>query len=174
LYASVLERFAHGVKILQHTCPGLVSQIEQGFIDDPKTRAILEEALIPMLEQGIDTVVLGCTHYPFIIPLIRSIVGPNVRVIDPAPAVARQVKRVLEQKGIMQEVSRRGGVTYYTTGNVTSFERIVKVLLGEEIKACFLVWREGKLAYSASTEFSHESTLCESCEEVARKRLGKT
>jgi glutamate racemase len=145
LYASVLERFAHGVKILQHTCPGLVSQIEKGSIDDPKTRAILEEALLPMLEQGIDTVVLGCTHYPFVIPVIRSIVGPNVRVIDPAPAVARQVKRVLESKGTIRRSAHDGKVTYYTTGDVVSFERTVSVLLGEKCQASSSTWDNGKL-----------------------------
>ena len=96
LYASVVERFARGVTVLQHTCPGLVSQIEAGLLDAPETRRILASALGPMLSQGIDTVVLGCTHYPFVIPLIQEITGPGVRVIDPAPAVARQVQRLLE------------------------------------------------------------------------------
>ena len=95
LYASVVERFGQGVKLLQHTCPGLVTQIESGALESDETRRILEEALQPMLEQGIDTVVLGCTHYPFVIPLIQQITGPGVRVIDPAPAVARQVQRLL-------------------------------------------------------------------------------
>jgi glutamate racemase len=93
LYASVVERFGKGVKLLQHTCPGLVTQIENGELDSKETRRILEESLQPMLAQGIDTVVLGCTHYPFVIPLIQQITGPDVRVINPAPAVARQVQR---------------------------------------------------------------------------------
>jgi glutamate racemase len=79
--------------------PGLVQEIEQGNLDGNETRRILEDALLPMLEKNIDTVVLGCTHYPFVIPLIQQIVGENVRVIDPAPSVAKQVRRVLEAKG---------------------------------------------------------------------------
>ena len=75
LYASVVERFANGVELFQNTCPGLVQQIEQGNLDGEETRRILEEALLPMLEKNIDTVVLGCTHYPFVIPLIQQIVG---------------------------------------------------------------------------------------------------
>jgi glutamate racemase len=75
LYASVMERFANGVQVLQHTCPGLVAQIEKGDLDGGETRAILEDALRPMLDRGIDTVVLGCTHYPFVIPLIEQVVG---------------------------------------------------------------------------------------------------
>ncbi len=99
LYASVVERFGSGVTILQDTCPGLVGQIEMGELDSQATREILKKALDPMLEQGIDTVVMGCTHYPFVIPLIRQIVGPDVRVIDPAPAVARQTARLLGYGG---------------------------------------------------------------------------
>ncbi len=99
LYASVVERFGAGVELFQHTCPGLVGQIENGDLDSNVTRAILEDALGPMLEKNIDTVVLGCTHYPFVIPLIEQIVGESVRVIDPAPAVARQTKRLLEAGG---------------------------------------------------------------------------
>jgi glutamate racemase len=73
LYASVVERFANGVELFQNTCPGLVQQIEQGNLDGEETRRILEEALLPMLEKNIDTVVLGCTHYPFVIPLVQRL-----------------------------------------------------------------------------------------------------
>src|SRR5215203_2313734 len=75
LYASVVERFASGVELLQNTCNGLVQQIEQGNLQGEETRRILNHALLPMLEKNIDTVVLGCTHYPFVIPLIEQIVG---------------------------------------------------------------------------------------------------
>src|SRR5258706_1865555 len=96
LYASVIERFAHNVTVLQSTCPGLVEQIEKGQLQAPETESILRQALLPMLAQGIDTLVLGCTHYPFVIPLIKRIVGENVHVIDPAPAIARQTGHLLE------------------------------------------------------------------------------
>jgi glutamate racemase len=89
----VVERFGQGVRLLPHTCPGLVAQIEKGELESEATRRILEDALHPMMEQGIDTVVLGCTHYPLVIPLIQQITGKGIRVIDPAPAVARQVQR---------------------------------------------------------------------------------
>ncbi len=131
LYASVVERFANGVKVLQHTCPGLVGQIELGDLDGPRTRAILEEALLPMLAQGIDTVVLGCTHYPFVIPLIERIVGENVRVIDPAPAVARQAKRLLEAGGLIRGGDGRGHVQFYTSGEAGPMQALLPKLVGE-------------------------------------------
>jgi glutamate racemase len=140
LYASVVERFANGVTLLQDTCPGLVGQIERGDLDGPITRAILEDALRPMLARGIDTVVLGCTHYPFVIPLIERICGDQVRVIDPAPAVARQTQRVLESHRAKLPPGKAGEVRYFTTGVVRSFNRLLPQLTGERGEVCGLVW----------------------------------
>lgn len=131
LYASVVERFAGGVKILQDTCPGLVGEIERGNLDGPETRAILERALNPMLAQGIDTVVMGCTHYPFVIPLIEQIAGPGVRVIDPAPAVARQAGRLLEQNGWLEQGSAAAPLRILTSGDPHQMEILLPKLLGE-------------------------------------------
>jgi glutamate racemase len=151
LYASVVERFAHGVQLFQDTCPGLVSQIEAGELDAPQTRAILEEALFPMLNQHIDTVVLGCTHYPFVIPLIEEISGSQVRVIDPAPAVARQAQRLLLQRNPAilakhdQENSPVSGhpvlrTCFFTSGDPSSFRRSVQQLLGVEARVDPVFW----------------------------------
>lgn len=131
LYASVVERFANGVELFQDTCPGLVQQIEQGNLNGDETRRILENALRPMLEQNIDTVVLGCTHYPFVIPLIQEVAGEKVRVIDPAPAVARQVKRLLEAGGVRNVSAVRGEVRFYTSGSPEALKSLLPVLLGE-------------------------------------------
>ena len=125
LYASVVERFANGVRILQDTCPGLVEQIEQGNLDGSETLAILQQALGGMLEENIDTVVLGCTHYPFVIPQIEAITGPQVRVIDPAPAIARQVGRLLHQHNLHASSSQRGKSTYLTTGKLDHFKNFL-------------------------------------------------
>jgi glutamate racemase len=140
LYASVIERFAQGVTVLQHTCPGLVKQIEAGFLDTGETRQILNDALQPMIAQGIDTVVLGCTHYPFVIPLIQEIVGPEVRVIDPAPAVARQVERVLATQNTLNRNTQPGVITYFTTGNPENLKKLLPVLIGETAGAKQAFW----------------------------------
>lgn len=146
LYASVLERFAQGVTVLQDTCPGLVGQVEKGELETPETESILRMALSPMLERGIDTVVLGCTHYPFVIPLIKRIVGPDVRVIDPAPAVARQVGRLLHPGDNAQTLQIKAAVTYYTTAAAESLQLLLPKLLGESGKVYELCWRNGKLS----------------------------
>ncbi len=140
LYASVVERFASHVTLLQDSCPGLVAQIEQGALDGSTTRAILEKALRPMLEQGIDTVVLGCTHYPFVIPLIQEIVGPAVRVIDPAPAVARQVGRVLEARRLGAPSTAVGTLRAFTSGNTEAFAALSARLLGLSMPVSAVRW----------------------------------
>ncbi|NOH03483.1 MAG: glutamate racemase [Chloroflexi bacterium] len=139
LYASVVERFANGVELFQNTCNGLVQEIEKGNLDGEETRRILEEALYPMLEKNIDTVVLGCTHYPFVIPLVERIVGEKVRVIDPAPAVARQVKRLLEAGGL--ENQNGGRVRFVTSGEADSVKSVLRVLLGIESAVESVTWK---------------------------------
>jgi len=129
LYASVVERFAQDVTLLTDTCPGLVKQIEAGDLEGTTTQEILEKALHPMMEKGIDTVVLGCTHYPFVIPLIREIVGDNVRVIDPAPAVARQTIRILTEQNALPPAEHTGKVRFTTTGPVDSLSRVLPLLI---------------------------------------------
>ena len=131
LYASVVERFANGVELFQNTCNGLVQQIEQGNLDGKETQKILEDALLPMLVENIDTVVLGCTHYPFVIPLIQRIVGENVRVIDPAPAVARQAQRRLEATAMTNRSESGGEVKFHTSGNPDELKSLLPILLGE-------------------------------------------
>lgn len=146
LYASVVERFAHGVNLLQDPCIGLVPQIEKGNLDGAETRKILQDALKPMLAQNIDTVVLGCTHYPFVIPLIQEIVGPSVRVIDPAPAIARQTKRLLQEHGWLSEGQERSVVDYYTSGDPASMQALLPKFLGESGQVRQASWQDGKLS----------------------------
>lgn len=140
LYASVVERFAANVRVLQDTCPGLVAQIEQGDLTGSRTRAILEKALKPMLAEGIDTVVLGCTHYPFVIPLIQEIAGENVRVIDPAPAVTRQAQRLLEAGDRIRSSAERGQIRFFTSGDARAMESVLPILLGESGAVKSVCW----------------------------------
>ena len=149
LYASVVERFANGVELMQDTCPGLVQEIEQGRLKGNTTYRILEAALQPMLAKDIDTVVLGCTHYPFVIPLIEQIVGEGVRVIDPAPAVARQVGRVLEAKGMKRDLGTRGIVKFYTSGDCEGLKSLLPILFGESGDVEKVEWIDDHVVSSA-------------------------
>jgi len=131
--------------VLQHTCPGLVGQIEKGVLEAAETRAILENALRPMLAQGIDTVVLGCTHYPFVIPLIERIVGESVRVIDPAPAVARRVKQLIDSGGGESPERDFSQVQYYTSGEAASLAALLPVLGVVPGPVRGIRWQDGKI-----------------------------
>ncbi len=143
LYASVVERFARGVEIYKDTCPGLVEQIEAGKLQDPQTRAILVKALAPMLAAGIDTIVMGCTHYPFVIPLIEAITGPSVRTIDPAPAVARQARRLLSQSELLNPRADAGRIQFFTSGEIEALSGLLPSLLGETGPVHQVLWTDG-------------------------------
>jgi glutamate racemase len=150
LYASVVERFASGVELFQNTCPGLVQEIERGNLEGDKTRAILESALQPMIEKKIDTVVMGCTHYPFVIPLVQQIVGGDVRVIDPAPAVARQVRRVLDSMGLKKGNVSQGTIKFYTSGDAEKLKALLPVLLRESGEVEKVEWLNDRAILSKS------------------------
>ncbi len=146
LYASLVERFTNGVTILQEPCIGLVPLIEKGAIDTPETRKLLENILKPMLENRMDTVVLGCTHYPFVTPIIREIVGNDAEIIDPAFAVARQTQRVLEQNNLINDQHSKGQLHFYTTNSPRKFSKLIQKLPVHEdiknLKIKGLLWKE--------------------------------
>jgi glutamate racemase len=124
LFARLIERFARGTVVHTQVCPGLVERVEAGQIDGPETEMLVRQCLAPMLEAGIDSLVLGCTHYPFLRPAIERAIaatGKEVAVIDPAPAVARQTRRVLERQGVLEQEGV-GEVTYFTSGDPAAFE----------------------------------------------------
>lgn len=123
-FARLMARFAHGVEVVLQPCPGLVEQVEQGDLHGPLTYQLLQSYLADLPARGVDELVLGCTHYPFLRSTIEHIVGPAIQVIDPAPAVARQVQRVWQQLPPQQPVDtttppRR----FITTGDPAILQR---------------------------------------------------
>lgn len=145
LYASVVERFAQGATLLQSTCPGLVDEIEAGRPNGSEAQRILREALEPMLAQNLDTVVLGCTHYPFTFDTIRSIVGPDVRLIDPAPAIARRVEQLLSEQDLRNPRGSGGQVRYFTSGHAIEVAERMRQLLEENAQVEQVNWVGGEL-----------------------------
>jgi len=129
LLDDVVMRWAGATTVVRQACPGLVEQIEAGALDAPATNALLERYLHPLLAAGADTIVLGCTHYPFLIPQIQRIAGPGVRLIDAAPAVARQAARVLEtRRELYPDRSRAGRIAYATTADREPFAQLLRQL----------------------------------------------
>jgi glutamate racemase len=123
---------APGGTVMQ-ACPGLVEQVEQGAVDGNATRALVEQYVRPLVAAGADTIVLGCTHYAFLTPLIRDVAGPGIAVIDPAPAVAREVRRRLAMATLLAPEDAAGGEEYWTTGDVAQATRVIGQLLGYRV-----------------------------------------
>lgn len=140
LFAETSRRYAADVRLIPQPCPGLVERIECGQLDTPDTEALLRELLAPMLAAGADRIVLACTHYPFVAPLIRRIAGPAVDIIDPAPAVARQLGRVLKERGLEAGGGGCPRHFFYTSGASETLESALDRLLGQHFFAEPLRW----------------------------------
>lgn len=118
LYRETTQRYSDDVTVHIQVGKGLVELVEQGKLYSDETRQLLHTYLDPMLEAGVDQVVLGCTHYPFLSPLIEEIVGPDVTVIDPAPAVAKQVQRILVESDLEADLSVVPRYRFATNGEM--------------------------------------------------------
>jgi glutamate racemase len=146
LFASVMDRFAQGVRVETQVCPDLVLLVEAGAPDTPEARATIANYLKPLQDAGIDQLVLGCTHFPFLVDQIQAELGPGVAIVDPAPAVARQVGRVLEQRGIGNDPRAAAHVRYVTSGDPEKLCRLLAKFIGEEhadVQAA--PWEDGEL-----------------------------
>lgn len=135
LYANVLARFAQGVRVITQVCPELVELVEQGAPESESARRTVAACVAPLQAAGVDQVVLGCTHFPFLIPHLRAALGNAATIIDPAPAVARQVQRVLIAQNALNESAAQGEVRYFTSGVPEQFSRVASQLLGTPIQA---------------------------------------
>lgn len=144
-YASLMARFARNVMVWEDPCVGLVDLIEAGQTNTPETEQFLRQVLAPMLANDVDTLVLGCTHYPFIRPLLTHI-APHLTIIDPAPAVAQQTYRLLQQTNLLCTANTNHTITLLTTGPLTPFTQLAQRLIGYEGKTGTAVWQNSATA----------------------------
>lgn len=127
--ARLRDVYGRDVSILARAATGLVERIEAGDLDGPATRALVEQHVAPLREAGVDVLVLGCTHFPLIRATIEAAAGPAVRVIEPAPAVARELRRRLEAARLIDG----DGVPHtrvLTTGPIARMRELL-AMLGE-------------------------------------------
>jgi glutamate racemase len=124
---------ATGVRFLLQPCTGLADQVEKGELRSAATAALVRRYVAPLLDQGADTLVLGCTHYPFLQPLIENVAlrveQRPVNIIDTGDAVARQLTRMLEQHGLTRQVADNGSLRCFTTGSEKSLANALANLL---------------------------------------------
>ena len=130
-YLTTKGLYEDNVKIVEHVGKGFVELVEAGLLDGPETEAIVRRSLRPLLKAGADRIVLGCTHYPFLKDVISRLSGPDVQVIDPAPAVARHLLDVMTEDGLIREDGSEPfpDVELLASGDVSSARKIFETFI---------------------------------------------
>lgn len=130
-YLNTKGIYESNVKIVEHVGVGFVDLVENGILDGPEAEKVVRASLVPLLDEGADRIVLGCTHYPFLIAPISRIAGPSVEIIDPAPAVARQLHKVMESRGLLRGDAgpELPDVSLAASGNDASQKRIYELVI---------------------------------------------
>ena len=129
-FAALLDRFASDVRVITQPCPGLVERIEAGELDGAQTRALLRGWVEPLLAEGCDTLILGCTHYPFIRPLLAELVPASVSLVDTGAAVARQLQRLLGERGLRASGPAQPA-RFWSSGGPAQMQAVLPLLWGE-------------------------------------------
>lgn len=133
-FAALLERYAGEVEIITQGCPGLVERVECGELSGAGTRELIARYTAPLLARGADTLILGCTHYPFLTPLITEVAGDNIALVDTGAAVARQLhSRVRAELPARTSGAVSLSAMFWTSGDAAQASRITSMLWGEDV-----------------------------------------
>lgn len=132
-FQKLLAQFGTGIEIIIQPCNDWVDLIEAGELSGQRIRTAIATCLTPLISQGTDVLVLGCTHYPFLTPLLQEIAGPEVTLLDPGPAVAQELKKRLAHVQLLNSSLTAGAVSFKTTGSLSTFERMLQTLWNGEI-----------------------------------------
>jgi glutamate racemase len=133
-FGKLLARFGGDADILIQPCAGLVEQVETGELDGDNTRALTEKYLLPLLERGADTIILGCTHYSFLVSLIREIAGPKVSIVDPNAAIAHELRRRLEGNNLLSPDPGSGTERFWTSGAPDDVKPVISQLWNADVE----------------------------------------
>jgi len=137
LFLALVEELRSGVETITIGCTRLVEHCEAGQFDGPEVEATIHSYIDPLLAQGVDTLVLGCTHFPLLRQAIEQVAGPNVTVIDSGVAVARQARHVLEERQMLREgrkpLSDKDHLRVYCSGDPAAFSAVASTILGRPV-----------------------------------------
>jgi glutamate racemase len=133
-YTRAIEAADGKVEVSASACPLFVPLVEEGWLDHPATRLIAEEYLAPLRSRDIDTLVLGCTHYPLLKPLLSSVLGPTIRLIDSAEQTAAAVARELATSTLHAPEDQKGHVHFVVSDAPDQFIKVGKMFLGERVR----------------------------------------
>lgn len=126
-FAALLDRFASDIRVITQPCPGLVERIEAGDLISAELRRLLAGYVQPLLQAGCDTLILGCTHYPFLRPLLAELVPADVAIIDTGAAVARQLQRLLGERDLLAEGPAQQ-TAFWTSSDPDNLRKILPLL----------------------------------------------
>lgn len=138
-YARRIHALAPGARVYSQACPLFVPLVEEGWLDHPVTRLTAQEYLKPVLAEHVDTLVLGCTHYPLLKPLLRDVAGPGVQLVDSAITVAEQTARVLAEAGLANPGDVSAEARYFVSDVPLRFQTIGERFLGRTLGPVELV-----------------------------------
>jgi len=124
IYPAMIRQARPDAHVVQEACPILVIRAEEGVITGPEVRAEVERCLAPIVAERVDTLVLGCTHFPHMQGVIADVVGPGVRLVDPGVATARRVAELLQEHGLANPAPGQGSRAFYTTGAPARFVEV--------------------------------------------------
>jgi glutamate racemase len=129
-FAALLESYGRNVKVVTQACVGLVECVERGELDTANTKALVQQYCAPLLAEGADTIVLGCTHYPFIKPLIEQAVGSKVVIIDTGAAVAKYLQKKLAEQHLLATTNAEENVVFWTNSKAENAAQVIEALWG--------------------------------------------
>ena len=132
-FAALLEHYGQGVEIVTQACIGLVECVEKGELTSSSTIALLNQYVQPLLDAKADTIVLGCTHYPFVHDLIEALVGKDVVLIDTGTAVAKHLKNRLQENQLMCTSNELGDVSFWSNNEGVETENVISALWGGQV-----------------------------------------
>lgn len=127
-FHRLVAAHAGGVRVITQPCPGLVEAVEAGDLDGPGPQALVARYVEPLRAEGADVLVLGCTHYPFLRPLIQRVAGPQVQVLDTGAAVARHTRRTLYREMLLRDSHATGAMEWRTSGDPATVAALVQRL----------------------------------------------
>ncbi|SNZ00938.1 glutamate racemase [Flagellimonas pacifica] len=125
LFHNTSRMFAEGIEVIEQEGTGLVELIEAGKLAAEETKTLLVKYIDPMLQQGIDCLVLGCTHYPYLLPMLKELLPQNITIIDSGEAVARQTKAVLAKNNLLESADNHSEYVFYSNSNVDVLKGLV-------------------------------------------------
>ena len=129
-YDREILRLRPGAKVVAKPCPLFVPLVEEGWLDDPVTYQVAERYLSTVRDAGVDVLILGCTHYPLLAPLIGDVMGPDVTIVDSASSVSKAVEQLLKSRDLVDPRNEAGACRFYVTDLPAKVSEVGKMFLG--------------------------------------------